>query len=106
KDQCHIGGYIIVLEKLAHLRQPWILEILRATDNRISIRMRAEIAGHQRVHHLATDEITVHVLLLINRFQFALEKTEYRVNQALAVDLRPLNHILRRKRIEIDRGIV
>ena len=68
--------------------------------------MRPEIKSHQRVHHLAADEVTVHVLLLINRFQFALEKTEDGVNQAFAVDLRPLDHILRGKRIEIDRSIV
>ena len=89
-----------------HFRQPRVLEVFRAADNWVSIRVWTEIACHQCVHHLATDEITIHVLLLINRFQFALEKTEYGVNQAFAVDLRPLNHILRRKRIEIDCSIV
>ena len=68
--------------------------------------MRAEIACHQRVHHLAADEVSVHVLLLINRFQFALEKAEDGVDQAFAVDLRPLDHILRGKRIEIECGVV
>ena len=106
QDQNHIGCHIVFFKELPHLCQARILQILCASDNRISIWMRSKIPGKQAIHHRAADKVAIHILLFINRFQFALEQTENRVQQTFAVYLRPLCHILRWKSIEIDSCIV
>ena len=67
--------------------------------------MGGEITLLQPLDRHTADVIGIHVFLLIDRLQFALEHAENGVNQPFAVQLRPLRHVLRGEGIIIDRTV-
>ena len=105
QDQTHVRSHVIFLEETLHLRKAWILQILGTSNHGIGIRMRGKVAFFQPFNGNAAHIVAIHVLFLVDRLQFILEKAENRVNQSLAINLRPLLHVLRGEGIEVN-GII
>ena len=108
ENQTHVRGDIIRLEETAHGLEARILQVLGTADDGVCVGMILEITLLQTLDGETADVIAIHVLLLIDCLQLALEEAEDGIEEAFAVDFRPLAHVLGREdvvvRSEVGRG--
>ena len=105
QNQAHVIAHVVLMEKVHHLAQARVLQVLGAADDleRVGVAVGEDAYHlHERGFH---GVVGCTVLLLVDRLKLALEEAEDRVNHAVAVEFAPLSNVLRGEGVEII-GIV
>ena len=105
QNEAHVASHVVVVIETVHVAEARIFEVLGRTKDWIGVGGAVKGVAHDAVEGAGEQVVGRAVLLLVHRFQFALEQSEHRVYQSLAVERCPLRQVLWRKRIIII-GIV
>ena len=95
QNEAHVGGDVIGPEEAFHLRKPRVLEVFRASNDRVGIGMRVKVLLHQSLDGTVEDHVVTSVFLLVHGLQLALEHAKDGPYESLAVELGPLLQVLR-----------
>lgn len=105
KQEGHVVGHIIGVEEFLHLAGLGILEVLGKADDIAGVGMFAERLGEDVAGKGTHLLVVVHVFLLVDGFELALEEAENGVAETLHIDIHPVGELVGGESVVVD-GVV